>query len=70
MVLMERKLPTPLNNGVTELCAVVDELMLAMYASAMDDFLVDNGILRDLARANAWLEHAVFLSFEPRGELQ
>lgn len=60
----------PLNNGVTELSAVVDELMLAMYASAMDDFLVDNGILRDLARANAWLERAVFLSFEPRGELQ
>jgi len=58
-----------LNKGVTEFCAVVDEHMLAMYAYAMVNFLVDKGILRDLARANAWflaLEHAVFRSFERR----
>jgi hypothetical protein len=47
--------------------------MLAMYAYAMGYFVVDKGILRDLARANAWslaLERAVFLSFEPRRVLQ
>lgn len=66
---MERTLPTGfLHNRVTKFRAAIDELMSAMYAYAMADFFVDKGLLRDLARANAWslaLKRAVFLSFEP-----
>jgi len=62
-----------LRNGVMELGAAIDEFMLAMYASEMLNLLFTKGRFREASRANAWflaLEHAVFLSFERRGELQ
>jgi hypothetical protein len=56
-----------------ELGAAIDEFMLAMYASEMLNLLFTKGLFREGSRANAWflaLGHAVFLSFERRGELQ
>lgn len=62
-----------LHEGVTEFHATVDEYMPSMYARTMSNALIPKGLLRDLPRADAWSfarEHAVFLNFERRGELE
>lgn len=60
-----------LRSRVTEFRAAVDEFMLAMYAYEMMNLLLTKGLLREASRVSAWslaLWHAVFLSFERRGE--